>query len=278
MTNSSKNTYKIAFSSALGKAVQDYCNQCDAAESAARAFVLSLGPDMGFIPCDEHTEYVSPEDATAGGVLAIALNEETAYQRWNDIDHIMWDHVHAQSADGESIYWFFPRVTIEMHYMRLDKAKRLLERRSPEWTFVMDREHPEQIKTYIYDSIRRQCLPEDIKAMTPKSRVAPHPATKCALGTKYKIEEKPDTALRIPLSTSKPFADAVALYKAVKALPTVPANALALVLGLHAKDRDHVRRADIYVEYRCDAKHQCWLVHTGLVSDNPDFRPTQIEW
>lgn len=273
MTN--QNTYKIDFKSELGQAVSAYFDRCTEAEKAAREFIRSV-EQYGFVPCDDNTEYVAPEDADAGGVMAICLSEANAKACWNLIDHILWDHVETEEEDGK-VYWFFPRVTIEMHYMRYDKAVRLKERMSPEWDFVMDREKPSEIKYYLYDDIRRQCLPEDVREMTPKSRTTPAPAMRVALGTKYKIEEKPSNALRVPLPTSKPFSDAVALYKAVKALPTVPANGLALVLGLRTRD-DKAKRSDIYVEYRKDSKRRCWLIHTGLVSQHPDFKPTTIEW
>lgn len=270
-----KNTYKIPFQSELGQRVGDYLDRCAEAEKAARDFVLSAG-SRGLLPTDDSTEYVSPDDSDAGGVLAICFPSEYAHGHWDDIDHVAWDHVEKEE-EGSRVLYFFPRVSIEMHYMRYDKAVRLAQRMSTEWDFVMDRERPDQIREYRFDDIRRQCPTQDVREMTPKSRVAPAPYMKVALGTRYVFDSKPDDALRAPLPNSKPFADAVALCKAVKALPTVPANSLALILGLRPQT-DSLSKADVFCEYRTDQKHQCYLVHTGLVSDHPDFHPTSIQW
>lgn len=270
-----KNTYKIAFASELGSRLTDYFDRCADAEQTARDFIRNAS-HRGMLPTDDNTEYISPDDSDAGGVLALCFPSEFAHEHWNEVDHVAWDHVEKEEEGGRIIY-FFPRVSIEMHYMRYDKAVRLAQRMSTEWDFVMDREDPSQIKHYRFEDIRHQCPTQDIKDMTPKSRIAPSPQMWCALGTKYVMDSKPDDALRIPLPNSKPFADAVALCKAVKALPVVPANSLALILGLHSKE-EKISAEDVYCEYRIDSKRQCYLIHTGLVSDNPDFRPTAIEW
>lgn len=269
------NTYKIDFKSALGRRMTDYFDRCAEAEQAARDFIRGVHR-LGMLRCDDDTEYIVPDDADAGGVMAICIPEATADAHWGEVDHIAWDHVREKGADGEEGYVaFFPRVTIEMHYMRHDKALRLEQRMSPEWDFMRDEKGA--VKHYLFDDIRKQCPSQDIREMTPKTRVAPAPQMHCALGTKYVMDSKPDDALRIPLPTSKPFADAVALYKAVKALPVVPANTLALLLGLRTRT-EKVQREDVSVEYRIDAKRRCYLVRTGLVSQDPDFRPTTIDF
>lgn len=276
MTGNNQNIYKIDFRSELGQRVAEYFTRCAEAEAAARDFIRGAGK-WGFLPCDDATEYLSPDDADAGGVMAICIPSRTAREHWGEIDHVMWDHVEdRQTEEGQESYIsFFPRVTIEMHYMRHDKALRLEQRMSPEWDFMRD--ETGAIKHYLFDDIRRQCPSQDVREMTPKTRVAPAPQMHCALGTKYVMDSKPDDALRIPLPTSKPFADAVALCKAVKALPVVPANSLALVLGLRSREKK-VRREDVYCEYRIDKRRRCYLVRTGLVSDNPDFKHTSVSW
>lgn len=245
----------IPFNSATGIRLTDYFTRCKEANKAAQEFLMTAHQQYRFIPCTEQTEYITPADSEAGGIMAICYDRETFNAHKDEIDQNIWSVV--EDPKDNTLY-IYPRITIEPHFMRHDKAVRLHTNHSPEWKFRMD---GEKVRSYLYKDIQQQCPPEDRKALTPKSRTTPPPALHVALGIKYVVNDNDNDNENSLRPGSKPFSEAVELYEAINALPVVPNNTLASILQVKAKDK--IRPSDISLSWEIDEANEQYIFNLG---------------
>lgn len=270
MEKSAGKFYSVGFDTVLGHRLNDYFASAEKAEEAALDLVISLHDRFGFpVRLDATTEVIPPDDAEHGGIAAIVIPKDI-YDK-NNPDHIAW--VSFQDPDDPSSMICYPRVTIEMHYIRYKRAQSLIAAADKRWTFKMNKGIPQ---AYMYEDVWRSVLPVDKAAIINKGYSKPFAKTKLALGTLYAwdIEQARQEGVILPPYDSPAFAKAVELYKAFSALPVIPNSTLVSLLDLRshaAKPTRSQLMAEAHVSYAIDKKNGRYLFDTPLKVSSPDM-------
>lgn len=274
------NKNQVLVSSKLGEKMMQYIKLREHCSNCAKKFIEEKIHEYGFPKCDGNTEYISPTDCEEGGIMCISLPKEqyAASCCKKEINHVIWNTLPADK-DGKIVtditktntithYLLFPRIDIEPHYIRYDKAQRLAQRMSPEWDFSTDKDG--NIKSVIYDKIRNKITPADRKELTPRGSLYPHPALMVALGSKYVLDTR---GLERTVDVfSKDFFHAVKLFKEVNTLPKIPNGALASLLSLKLDLKS--KGSNVFLEWNFDPEQGLFIFSSeGVVSTDPDFLP-----
>lgn len=263
--------YSVSFSSGLGARLNDYFASAASAEQAAVDLVLALHGRFGFpVQLDATTEVITPDDAEYGGLAAIVLPKDV-YDMQRP-DPVVWDS--AQDPDDPSSVVVFPRVNIEIHYIRYKRAKELVAKADPRWTFNTDNKG--NVQAYMYEDVWRSVLPADKALLINKGYKKPFAKTKLALGTLYAwdIESARQEGVILPPYESEAFGKAVELYKAFSSLPVIPNTTLVRILGLrsHADKPTRAQLVDeAHVSFATDKENGRYLFNTPLKVTSPDM-------
>lgn len=270
------NMYAVDFDSALGVQIKTYIKRCNECETAIRDFIRTLNCKYSFpVTITDNTPYCLSDDCDAGGLLAIVA-DKAAYDACTDArSHVLWDAMPSDD-DSDKVY-LFPRVESTSHYVKYGLAVRMYEHQDPNWSFMepnaREKAKGQKLHSVTYDEVRNRISIDDRNKLVRRPGDTPSPSVRLAMGVQFKLNDETIGAYRD--SIEQYYAEAVALFKEWRMLPSVPANTLARILRLASSRHDgkNADTKDFFCEWRTDNANHRYLIHTGLKTDLSAMQP-----